>query len=246
MAEEFAFEEGFRDGTGINADHIPFPAGAAGVDFPRKDIFSRAVFPGNQDRGIGRSNLFDSSEDMAHFLPGAPIHPGAGFPGRSPRCSGFFPWDSLISRLEGGNQFLIVPWLHYKVKGPPLHAFHGQCNIGISSEKYHLNGGEHFLNLPRPVKAFIPGVYVGIEIHVQKNHIRMEILHSGDQGFGRRNQFHLSKMCRQKDVQGTAYALIVIHDEYLSFFCHRNVKVPLFRHINKFCKSRPLNALRSR
>lgn len=55
---------------------------------------------------------------------------------------------------------VVIPGLHYKIKGSPFHPFHGKLDVGISGEKNDLDVREKTFDLREPEKAFLPGVDV--------------------------------------------------------------------------------------
>jgi len=61
MAEQLAFNEGFRDGGTINRYKGPCPAAAALVDQPGQDFLAGTRLPGYQDRcftiGYGKGRV---------------------------------------------------------------------------------------------------------------------------------------------------------------------------------------------
>ena len=224
VAEEFAFKERFRDGTGIHRHHR-FPAPEApGVDFTGQDILSGTVFAGNKDRGVRWRNLFDSFPDGGHRPGSAPEHQTpdqvGGDGSRHARLRPGISSHRLPGFVPGGrehfNEFLIVPRLHNKVKSPPLHPFHRQGNIGISGKQHNFHLRHHFLDFPGPIEAFVAGIDAGVEIHIQKHHVRTEALQRTHQRHRRRQRFHLCKMNGKKYLQRLADAGVVVHNKYFA------------------------------
>jgi hypothetical protein len=62
-----------------------------------------------------------------------------------------------------------------------------------------------------------------MEVHIQQHHVGTEISETADQFVRRWNDFHLSEMDRQKQLQSRSDAAVIVYNQYLSFtFCHRN------------------------
>ena len=224
VAEEFAFKERFRDGTGIHRHHR-FPAPEApGVDFTGQDILSGTVFAGNKDRGVRWRNLFDSFPDGGHRPGSAPEHQTpdqvGGDGSRHARLRPGISSHRLPGFVTGGrehlNEFLIVPRLHDEVKRSPLHTLNSQGNIGISGKQHNFHLRHHFLDFPGPVEALVAGVDGRVEIHIQKHHIRTEALQRTHQRHRRRQRLHLCKMHRKKYLQRLADAGVVVHNKYFA------------------------------
>ena len=71
VAEEFAFEEGFGDGTAIDGDEGPVFAVAALVDGAGGHFLAGAAFAEDEDGGIGGGDFADGFKDGPHFRAGA-------------------------------------------------------------------------------------------------------------------------------------------------------------------------------
>ena len=101
-------------------------------------------------------------------------------------------------------------------------------DVGVGREEDHFRAGSHLPDLTGPVEAFVAGVGVGIEVHVQQHDVRAEGFQRGDERRGRRDQLHLREMRRQQQPEGGPDALVVVHDEDLAFLFHAQHKVRHF------------------
>ena len=219
MTEEFALEQGFRNGAGIDRHHGLSAPETAGMDFPRQDILAGSVLAGDEHRRVGRGDLVQGPADGGHGPGGAPEHRFLRF-ARNDRCLRF---PGLVpGGGEDFDEFVVVPRFHDEIEGPTLHSLHRQRDIGIGREQDDLHLRHHLLDFPGPVKPFIAGVDAGGEIHVQQDHVRPELFQRSHQGSRRRNRFHRLEVHGQQDLQRPADAGVVVHDEYLSFPCSHN------------------------
>ena len=118
----------------------------------------------------------------------------------------------LASLFECGEQFGIVPRLHHEVEGTSFHAFHGEGDVGVGSEEHHLHLGEVAFQLREPEEAFVACVDVGLEVHVEQHHVRLESPHGLHQHLGRGDEFHLGKAHGQQYLQCRPDAGVVVND----------------------------------
>ena len=79
MAEQFAFEQGFGDGTHVHRYHIPPVSVGQGVYFPRQHFFSCAVLSCNQNIGIRLRHFLYQRPQLLHGIAFSPIHRRYGF-----------------------------------------------------------------------------------------------------------------------------------------------------------------------
>ena len=219
MAEQLAFEKGFGNGSCIDADHRTQTSFRKAVYLIGKYIFSCSVLAGYQDGRIGRSNLLHSLADCRHGLSMAPHH--------------LFFRRLFLSDASGRIQtmpvgvferlykLVILPRLDYEVKCSALHSFYGQLDVGISREQHDLDVLAALLDLAEPVKPFVAGIYVSMEIHVEKDDVGLEISNPADKFHRRRYDLHLSEMHRQEQLERRPDSAVVVNDKYLSLaFCH--------------------------
>ena len=187
MAEEFAFEERFRDGSCIDGNQrLPAPKTVC-MDLPRQHILTGAVFAGDEHRGIRRGNFIYRLLDYGHRFGRTPEHGSFASPfealchvqGNTLRASLWISphrFPGLIpGRCQCRYQLLIIPRLDDKVEGPPFHSFDGKGDICIRRKKDHFHLRYHFLDFPGPVETLVAGIDTGIEIHIQQHDIRAEL-----------------------------------------------------------------------
>ena len=228
VAEEFAFEERFRDGAGIDSHHRPVAPEAQGVDFPGQYVLAGAIFAGDEYRGVRGCGLSDRLPDGGHRLGGAPVHrflDCARNDKRVARNGNRVSRDAPPHRLaglvagggEGRHQLLVVPGLDNEVEGSALHPFHGQLNVGIGGEEDDFHVGCHLLDFPGPVEPFVARIDGRREVHIQEHHVRPERFQGGNQGRGGRDRLDFREMHRKQDLQRLADAGVVIDDQ--NFAC---------------------------
>ena len=215
MAEQLAFEQRLGDGPCIDGDHRFLAPEAVGVDLTRQHVLAGTVLSGDQDRRIGRGDLVQRLPDVLHGRGCAPEHGAVRFLVKR-RMS--VPFQGLPCLVPGGGQYLdqlvVVPGLHDEVEGSPLHPFHGQGDVGVSGEQYDFHLRHHFLDFTRPVKPFVARIDVCVEVHVQKHHIRPELLQRRNERGRRRYRLHLGEVKGQQYLQRPANALVIIYDQY--------------------------------
>ena len=144
MAEQFAFEQGFGNGTHIHRYHIPSVSVRQSVYFPCQHFFSCAVLSCNQNIGIRLRHFLYQRPQLLHGIAFSPIH----------RRYGFRDFRSLLvlggiaaGRQQGFYQPGIVPRLDDEVCCSFLDAAHCQVYVSIGCEKYYGQGGVYFLYL---------------------------------------------------------------------------------------------------
>ena len=227
VAEEFAFEQGLRDGAGVYRHHRLVLPQAPGVNLAGQHVLAGSVLAGDEDGGVGGGDFVQGLADGGHGAGTAPEH--------GIFAAGFFVALSVAAhRLAGlvagggqrGRQFFVVPGLHDEVERPPLHSFDGQGDVGVGREQHDLHFGGQFLDLPGPVEPLVAGVDLRFEVHVQQHHVGPETLQGVHQGHRRRQGLYLREIQRKQDFQRLADAGVVVHDEYFpDFLCHLLVRI---------------------
>ena len=66
MAEQFGFQQMFRDRRAIDRDERPLGAVRAGVDVARQHFLAGAGFAGDHDGGVGAGNLLRQLDHLGH------------------------------------------------------------------------------------------------------------------------------------------------------------------------------------
>ena len=80
MAEQLAFKQCFRNGSGVHRHHrLPAPQ-ASGMDLPCQHVLAGAVLAGDEHRGIRWGDLLDGLPDGGHGLGSAPEHGSFALP----------------------------------------------------------------------------------------------------------------------------------------------------------------------
>ena len=66
VAEDLALEGAFREAAGVDGNQGHARAGRSGVEELGDDLFAGAVFAGDEDVGVGGTDLRDELEDRLH------------------------------------------------------------------------------------------------------------------------------------------------------------------------------------
>lgn len=133
MAEEFTFEKGFSNRTGIHADHCLVGTSGKSLDFMGQDILSGSVLTCYEHSSIGRSYTFHIMPELLHLRSFTPEHLRPVIDIDTCPCIDLPVPDSR----QGLDQFGIVPRLDDEIRGSAFHSFDGQCYVRVSRKQYH-------------------------------------------------------------------------------------------------------------
>lgn len=229
VAEEFALEERFGDGSHIHGDHQFAVARRAVVDLAGEHLLAGAVLARDEDVGIGGRHLLDDLADAHHGGTRSPEH-------------GLFLRQLALDLLQtlhlalragqrtgvaqGGDQPFVVPGLDHEIDRPVAHGPHRQVDVGIGGEEHHLDVGPVALDLLQPVEPFVAGVDPGREVHVEQHDVHRLPAQGRYQLIGRRKRQHTFEMVAQQQLQRCEDAAVVVHDEQGSLFGHKSCVWP--------------------
>ena len=217
MAEQLALEKRLGQGPHIDAHQRLVPPRGKRMDLPRQHILARAVFPRNQDRGIGRRHLFNHLPEGPHSLGITPEHRrlAAEFTLNLAQLLNFLLRNAqVIGRLQRGDQFRIIPGLHNEIDRPLFDRLDGQIDVGIGCKKHHLRGRRLFLHFGKPVKPFVAVVDTGRKVHIEQHHVEFFRTERRNQRGRRRKRHHPVEIIAQQEFQRREDAFVVIHDQY--------------------------------
>ena len=140
VAEDFAFDERFRDGGAVDGDEGPRLARAEVVKGAGDQLLAGAAFAGDEDGDVGGGDLFDQAEDLAHGLARAADH-GAEDAGLAQAAAGDFQLDCGIALAGGvgedGAQAGGVDGLLQEVVGAELHGVNGDLDGALGGQQDH-------------------------------------------------------------------------------------------------------------
>ena len=142
VAEDFAFDQGFRNGCAIDGDERPLAARTQLMDGARHQFFAGAAGPGNQHRrGAGR-NQFDQPENLLHLARRpAQLAERAGIAQLAAGALQFGAGAHQRGRiLQHGAQALGVDGFGDVVIGSHAHGLHGAVDRALRGHQNHGHG----------------------------------------------------------------------------------------------------------
>jgi len=126
---------------------------------------------------------------------------------------GFSTIPAFVNRLQGFGQFVVVPGFDNEVRSAFFDASHGQFDIGIGREEYHLYRGVDLLDPGEPEKTFIPAVDPCTEVHIEQYHIHRFVVQNRSDAVGRGGCDYPGKLWSQQQFHGRKDALVVVDHE---------------------------------
>ena len=211
MAEEFGFDQVFRDGRAIDGHERTF--GAQGVlrDATRDEFLARAAFAGDEDRRIAGGDLSDRLQHFLHRLRTADdaFLVVGRIDERARRLTGRREVAAGAERaVDQGDELRLVKGLHDVIIRAELHRLDrglGRAERGHQDHhRLRLRAAEH-----------LQGFDAGHPAHavVEQDDVGLVALRERDAGFAAVGFDHRVALASERALERVAQVFIVIDDE---------------------------------
>ena len=179
VTEEFAFDQGRRNGAAVDGDEGPLFTSTVVVNAPGDQFLAGTGLPGDQHRRGGGCNLvgqFDHLSQSGAAADQLARWSAAGYLG--PKLPVFaLELQALFGLFQGQHHLIGFEWLGDIVIGPRLHAFEGRLDGAVGAHHDHRGGGVQFHGLAQKAMPVHPR-----HADVAQDHVRLRLLQELEPG----------------------------------------------------------------
>ena len=217
VAEQLALEDAFRDAARVQRDERPAGPARGGVEGPRDDALSRAVFAGDEDVGVRRPDAGDHVEHGAHG-GGSGDHRRLAVEaqdpvlGLEPLALAQRPAESDL-RSEGGQQARVVPRLLHEVPRPAAHRFDRDLDGAPRRHDDDRQGRVGVLDAREKIEPFAPRRRVARVVQVHQEDVEVRRVEGREHAARRGGGLDRESLALQKETKGLEHVALVVGDE---------------------------------